>query len=192
MKLNKTESKNDWRLVVEDSIQVDYADIPTGETRKVVNEDGQEKTEMITVERVSFGFQTETGRGRGISWIPVEDVEDALEVLSHYAENGVDSVAASDEWLSPVESIHETITRVPSKDSEGALIEGEYDVSFRVRLGKGSKSCRVPEADFAEFVETLKGTLDAIPGAAMQVEKNRNDKLAKAAKAAEAAAGSVD
>jgi hypothetical protein len=187
MRLFTNNTPSNWRQTFEDSVQVDYADIPTGETEKYTNKEGQEKTRMITVERAALGFQTETGRGKGIQWIPVEDIEDALSALQHYAENGVDSVALDDEWLSPAEAIHETISRVPRKDDDGNKIEGEYDISFRVRMGKGSKSCRVPEADFAEFVETLTGVTGAVPDALAKVEAKR---AAAAAKAAEAQDGS--
>ena len=184
MKLNKSAKQTDWRKVVEDSIQVDYAQIPTGEVVEQTNEDGQTSKVMVTNERVSFGFQTETGWGRGISWIPVEDLEDSLEVLQHYADNGVEALAASEDWLSPAESIHETITRVPSKDSDGETIEGQFDIAFRVRLGKGSKSCRLPEADFSEFVQTLRETAGAVPDAVTEVKNARAKAEAKAAAAA--------
>lgn len=188
MKLNKTAKAQDWRVVFDESIQVDYAQIPTGEIREVTDPDtNQTKKEMVTVERMSVGFQTETGRGRGISWIPTEEFEPALEALQHYAKNGVDSVSASEDWLNPTESIHETITKVPRDGGDG------YDIAFRVRLGKGSKSCRVPEEDFAEFVAMLTDTAEAIPDAVLAVEEARAEAEAKAAaKAAKAAQNSDD
>lgn len=183
MRLFNTNTPDNWRQTFEDSVQVDYTAIPTGETEKYENEEGQEKTRMVTEERAALGFQTETGRGKGIQWIPVEDISEAMSALQHYAENGVDSVAVDDEWLSPAEAIHETISRVKRKDSEGNVIDGAYDISFRVRMGKGSKSCKVPEEDFAEFVETLAGVTSAVPDALKQVEAKRAKAAAKAADA---------
>lgn len=180
MRLFKNNKTTSWKDVFNDSVQVDYAPIPTGETEKYINEEGQEKTRQVTVERPALGFQTETGRGKGIQWIPVEDIEDAVAALQHYAENGVDSVAMTEDWLSPAETIHETITRVPRKDENDRVIEGEYDISFRVRMGKGSKSCRVPEEDFAEFVEMLASVTSAVPAALAKVEARRAAAAAKA------------
>lgn len=183
MRLFNTNTPDNWKQTFEDSVQVDYADIPTGETEKYESDDGIEKTRMVTEKRAALGFQTETGRGKGIQWIPVEDIPDALEALRHYAENGVESVVLDDEWLSPSESIHETIRRVANKDDEGNITG--YDISFRVRMGKGSKSCRIPEADFAEFVETLGGVTSAVPAALKQVEAKRAADEAKRAVAAD-------
>jgi hypothetical protein len=179
MRLIQTNKVTDWRSTFEDSVQVAYAPIPTGETYEHINEEGQKSKKMRTVDRAAFGFQTETGRGKGIQWIPVEDVSPALEALQGYAENGVESVTLNDEWLSPTESIHETITRTPRQDSEGNKVDGAWDISFRVRMGKGSKSCRVPEEDFADFVQSLTETSGAIPAALKQVEAARTKAAAK-------------
>lgn len=185
MRLIKTNTPSNWRSIFEESVQVDYADIPNGETEQYTNKDGVEKTRMKTESRPAFGFQTETGRGKGIQWIPVEDIPEALSALQHYAENGVDTVALNDEWLSPAEAIHETICRVPRKDDNDKVIEGEYDISFRVRMGKGSKSCRVPEEDFAEFVDMLQTVSTQVPAALKQVEVKRAAAAAKAAESTE-------
>ena len=185
MRLFNTDTPDNWKQVFKDSVQVDYASIPTGEKETYVNEEGQEKTRMVTVDRAALGFQTETGRGKGIQWIPVEEIPDALSRLQHYAENGVDSTVVDDDWLNPAEAIDETICRVPRKDADGNAIEGQYDISFRVRMGKGSKSCRVPEEDFAEFVESLAGVTDQVPEALKLVEEKRAKAAAKAAEATE-------
>ena len=181
MKLINTNKVTDWRATFSDSVQVAYASIPTGETYEHENAEGQVQKKMRTVERPSFGFQTEVGRGKGIQWIPTDEVAPALEALTHYAENGVESVTLNDEWLSPADSIHDTITRTPRLNSEGVRIEDAWDISFRVRMGKGSKSCKVPEEDFAEFVQLLVDTSEAIPGALKQVEFNRQKAADKAA-----------
>lgn len=162
MKLNKNTTVLDWRQIFDDSLQVAFTDIPTGEVREVTDEKGRAKKEYVMEERIAFGFQTEQGRGKGVQWIPIEDVDAALDRLEYYAENGVDSVTANDEWLSPADSIDETITRVKRED-------GGYDISFRVRLGKGSKSCKVPESDFPEFVQSLRATQAQIPAAVEDV-----------------------
>ena len=178
MKLNKSATKTDWRVTLENTIQVDYAAIPTGEIIEVEDPEvkGKMKKEMVTEERMAFGFQTETGRGKGMQWVPVEDVGAVLETLQHYAKEGVENVVLNEEWLSPSESIHDTICKVPREGDEDS-----YDIAFRVRKGKGSKSCLVPEEDFAEFVQSLVDTSEEIPGAVKTV----NEERAKAAKKAE-------
>lgn len=181
MKLIQTNTPSSWRTTFRESVQLDYADIPTGEVVEVINDEGQKSKRMVTESRPALGFQTEIGRGKSIQWIPVDDVEETLDTLQYYADNGVDSVAASDDWLSPSESVHETITRVPNKDDEGNVIS--HDISFRVRMGKGSRSCRVPEADFPEFVKMLKDIKGHIPSAMQEVEAKRAEKERKLAQA---------
>lgn len=169
MRLFTNNTPDDWRKTFSDSVQVDFAEIPNGNVVEVEDEDGVPSKKMETDTRAALGFQTETGRGKGVQWVPVEDIPDALSALQHYADNGVEAVSVSDEWLSPAESIHETITRIARRDSEGNKIEGKYDISFRVRMGKGSKSCRVPEEDFAEFVQLLSETIEYVPKAVDQL-----------------------
>lgn len=187
MKLIKTNTVNDWRKIFQESLQVDYADIPTGETFVHVNKEGQETTKMRTVSLPSLGFQTETGRGKGMQWIPVSDLDEVMERLNFYAENGVETVKASDEWLSPAQAIDDTICRVPRLDSDGKAMTNDngeplYNIAFRVRKAKGSKSCIVPEEDFPVLVSMLNEVLDSVPEALKTVEARRAEAQAKAAK----------
>jgi len=181
MKLISTAENTDWRTVFEKSVQVDVAAIPTGAVYVVQDDEGRDQKKMETVDRVAFGFQTETGRGKGMQWVPTADLDSALDRLNYYAENGVENTVEAENWLSPPDAIDETIARVPRNDSEGNKIEGAWDISFRVRLGKGSKAARVPEEDFAEFVQMLNDVKACVPEAVIEVE-------AKIAKAVETAA----
>lgn len=162
--INKAKSVN-WRDVFAESVQVDWTDIPNGQTEKYVDEDDNEKTRMLTDRKIALGFQTETGRGKGIQWVPEDDISSVMDRLNHYATNGVHREEAAEDWLSPAETIDKTISRVPRLDTNGNVIPGEYDIAFRTRLGKGSKSCRVPEEDFQDFVAMLTQVIDAVPEA---------------------------
>lgn len=184
MKLFGKEKATDWRKTLEESVQLDYADIPNGEVYNETDKDGVEKRRMRTDRKLALGFQTEQGRGKGIQWVPVQDVNPVLERLSYYAKNGVEREELVTEWLSPAESIDRTIARVPRTDSDGNVIDGEYDIAFRTRLGKGSKACHIPEEDFGEFVSMLMSASESLPDAIQSIEAAAAEIEAKKAKKA--------
>jgi hypothetical protein len=66
MKLLKTEKSSDWRNILEQSVQLDYAQIPNGEVYYETDEDGKERKRMRTDKHLALGFQTEIGRGKGV------------------------------------------------------------------------------------------------------------------------------
>ncbi len=170
-----------WRSVFEETVQVDYAHIPTGSFADVTDDDGITRRQAITTPTLSLGFQTEIGRGKGVQWVPVDDIDDVLSRLQFHSENGVNQVVENETWLSPAESIDKTICKTPALDGDGEPIEGKWDISFRVRMGKGSKACRIPEGDFKAFVAMLSDVIASVPDAIEQVEKLRAKEEAKAA-----------
>jgi hypothetical protein len=182
---------SNWRSVFEETVQVDYASIPNGQFADIKDEDGIVRRQAVTVPTLSLGFQTEIGRGKGVQWVPVTEIDSVMDRLVHYATNGVETVTENEAWLSPAESIDKTICRTPAIDGDGDPIEGKWDIAFRVRMGKGSKACRIPEQDFKSFVELLSSASESVPEACAQVEKLRAKEEAKAAALAAKAAAKV-
>ena len=94
-------------------------------------------------------FATNRGKGSGAQILPVEEYRDYIETLESYVDDGIPE-CAEQKLLSAAETVRRTI-----KQDDGVI-------SFRVRSGKGAKPAKMPAAEFAEVVELLRGTLEAV------------------------------
>ncbi len=148
MKINTAAKVASWKEVLDSNVQVDSVAVPTGKFHEIVKDDRISKV-YETEDKICFGFQTESGRGKGIQWVPVNHVDSVLETLMDFALNPEKIEDSSDAWPDPVQTIKETITRTPALDEDGNPT-GKFNVSFRVRAGKGSKSITIPAEDFLE------------------------------------------
>ena len=101
-------------------------------------------------------FATNRGKGSGAQILPVEEYRDYVETLEGYVERGIPETAEQ-ELLSAAETVRRTI-----KSEDGTI-------SFRVRSGKGAKPAKMATAEFAEVVELLSSTLDAVESAGLKL-----------------------
>lgn len=155
--LDNTASSQNWRQTMKDTVRMTHSPIPTGEQKTVIKDDGKKGTQAVTIDRPSLGFQTELGVGKSPTWIPVDELDDAIETLQFFVENPPDvDMATSMEYRPVADVIRETISRIPRKNAAGEDMDGVYDYAFRVRQNKGHKMVRIPEDDFPEFVAVLK------------------------------------
>jgi len=101
-------------------------------------------------------FATNRGKGSGSQILPVEEYRDYVETLEGYVERGIPETAEQ-ELLSAAETVRRTI-----KSEDGTI-------SFRVRSGKGAKPAKMATDEFAEVVELLSSTLDAVESAGLKL-----------------------
>jgi hypothetical protein len=97
-----------------------------------------------------ISFAMNRGKGTGAQSMPISEFEDYILALEEVVANGIPEKASAETAADVVRA------SIQAKDGI---------VSFRVRNGKGSKPARVPTEDFAEVVDLLRGTLDAVEGA---------------------------
>ena len=101
-------------------------------------------------------FAMNRGKGSGSQSMAVEDFAEYVSTLEHFASNGVDDIPT--ENLTPAETVRQTIS-----------LDDENIISFRVKSGKGSKPAKVAANEFAEVAELLRGTVEAVEGAAAKL-----------------------
>ncbi len=101
-------------------------------------------------------FAMNRGKGSGSQTMPVDDFAEYVSTLEHFAQNGVDDIPT--ENLTPAETIRQTIS-----------LDDENIISFRVKSGKGSKPAKVAASEFSEVAELLRGTVEAVEGAAAKL-----------------------
>lgn len=97
-------------------------------------------------------FSVNRGKGSGGQQILVSEFAEYIAILEEVLEEGIPEVEAVE--MTAAEMVRHTI-----RNDNGVI-------SFRVRGGKGAKPAKVPASDFAEVVELLRSTLDAVEGAA--------------------------
>jgi len=102
-------------------------------------------------------FATNRGKGSGSQVIPVAEFSEYVSTLEDILESGIPEDA--DEDLSAGEMVRRTI-----RQDDGVI-------SFRVRGGKGAKPAKVSTDNFAEVVELLRSTVDAVEGACESLTK---------------------
>jgi hypothetical protein len=102
-------------------------------------------------------FATNRGKGSGAQVIPVSEFAEYVSTLEDILDSGIPEDA--DEDVSAGEMVRRTI-----RQEEGVI-------SFRVRGGKGAKPAKVSVDNFAEVVELLRSTVDAVESASETLEK---------------------
>ena len=102
-------------------------------------------------------FATNRGKGSGAQVIPVSEFAEYVSTLEDILDSGIPEDA--DEDVSAGEMVRRTI-----RQDEGVI-------SFRVRGGKGAKPAKVSVDNFAEVVELLRSTVDAVESASETLEK---------------------
>ena len=80
--------------------------------------------------------------------VPVSEFADYISALEEVLESGISE--EDEERLTAAEMVRRTI-----RQDDGVI-------SFRVRGGKGAKPAKVPSGDFAEVIELLRSTVDAV------------------------------
>lgn len=122
--------------------------IPNGKFSHFVDSDGITKTRQEVKPVDCLKFQTVKSRGKSALYIPLLQLDDAIDLLDSYAENGID-------WYpdeKPVTYfIEQSITKTPDPKNPG-----KYIVSFRFLPGKGQGSVEISADEFKEFVDTLR------------------------------------
>ena len=98
-------------------------------------------------------FAMNRGKGSGAQQMAVADFREYVETLEDYASNGIEDIPTAD--LNPSETVRQTIR-----------LDDDNLISFRVRSGKGAKPAKVSADEFGEVVGLLRGTLEAVEGAA--------------------------
>ena len=96
-------------------------------------------------------FAVNRGKGSGSQTMPVSEFADYVSALEAALANGISEV--SEDNLSAADMVRKTI-----RQDDGVI-------SFRVRGGKGAKPAKLPSDSFAEVVELLSSTIDAVEGA---------------------------
>ena len=107
-------------------------------------------------------FATNRGKGSGAQILPVEEYREYVETLENYVSDGIPETAEQ-ELLSAAETVRRTI-----KQDDGVI-------SFRVRSGKGAKPAKMPSGEFAEVVELLRSTLNAVEQAGQKLSPESMD-----------------
>lgn len=102
-------------------------------------------------------FATNRGKGSGAQVIPVSEFAEYVSTLEDILDSGIPEDA--DEDVSAGEMVRRTI-----RQDDGVI-------SFRVRGGKGAKPAKVSVDNFAEVVELLRSTVDAVESASETLEK---------------------
>jgi len=103
-----------------------------------------------------ISFATNRGKGSGAQILPVEEYREYVETLENYVSDGIPETAEQ-ELLSAAETVRRTI-----KQDDGVI-------SFRVRSGKGAKPAKMAATEFAEVVDLLRSTLDAVEQAGQKL-----------------------
>jgi hypothetical protein len=102
-------------------------------------------------------FATNRGKGSGAQVVPVSEFAEYVSTLEDILDSGIPEDA--DEEVSAGEMVRRTI-----RQEDGVI-------SFRVRGGKGAKPAKVSVDNFAEVVELLRSTVDAVESASETLEK---------------------
>jgi hypothetical protein len=102
-------------------------------------------------------FAVNRGKGSGAQTMPASEFEEYVTTLEGIVESGIPEV--TEERLSAAETVRRTIHQ------EDGI------VSFRVRSGKGAKPAKLPADSFAEVVELLRGTVEAVEAASTTLAK---------------------
>ena len=102
-------------------------------------------------------FSVNRGKGSGGQQILVSEFAEYISILEEVSEEGIPE--SKEVEMTAAEMVRHTI-----RNDNGVI-------SFRVRGGKGAKPAKVPASDFAEVVELLRSTLDAVEGAASTMVK---------------------
>ena len=104
-----------------------------------------------------ISFAVNRGKGSGSQVMLVSEFADYISALEDVVESGIPE--DNDEHLTAAEMVRRTI-----RQDEGVI-------SFRVRGGKGAKPAKVSHDDFAEVVELLRSTVDAVEQASDALTK---------------------
>ena len=104
-----------------------------------------------------ISFAVNRGKGSGSQVMLVSEFADYISALEDVVESGIPE--DNDEHLTAAEMVRRTI-----RQDEGVI-------SFRVRGGKGAKPAKVSRDDFAEVVELLRSTVDAVEQASDALTK---------------------
>jgi len=102
-------------------------------------------------------FAVNRGKGSGAQVMPVAEFKEYVTTLEGIVESGIPE--ATEENFSAAETVRRTIHQ------EDGI------VSFRVRSGKGAKPAKLPVDSFAEVVELLRGTVEAVEAASTTLAK---------------------
>jgi hypothetical protein len=102
-------------------------------------------------------FATNRGKGTGSQVIPVAEFAEYVATLEDILESGIPE--ADNEDVTAGEMVRRTI-----RQDDGII-------SFRVRGGKGAKPAKVSADNFAEVVELLRSTVDAVEDASTSLTK---------------------
>ena len=102
-------------------------------------------------------FATNRGKGTGSQVIPVAEFAEYVAALEDILESGIPE--ADDEDVTAGEMVRRTI-----RQDDGII-------SFRVRGGKGAKPAKVSADNFAEVIELLRSTVDAVEDASESLMK---------------------
>lgn len=102
-------------------------------------------------------FATNRGKGTGSQVMPVAEFAEYVATLEDILESGIPE--ADDEDVTAGEMVRRTIRK-----DDGII-------SFRVRGGKGAKPAKVSADNFAEVVELLRSTVDAVEDASTSLTK---------------------
>ena len=122
-----------------------HSESPAAILRKTMSVSlGDDGTPMVS-------FAVNRGKGSGRQSMPVSEFADYVGALEDTLQAGISE--ESEEALSAADMVRRTI-----RQEEGV-------VSFRVRGGKGAKPAKLPVDSFAEVVDLLSSTVDAVEAA---------------------------
>jgi hypothetical protein len=123
----------------------EHSESPAAILRKTMSVSlGDDGTPMVS-------FAVNKGKGSGRQSMPVSEFADYVGALEDTLQAGISE--ESEEALSAADMVRRTI-----RQEEGI-------VSFRVRGGKGAKPAKLPVDSFAEVVDLLSSTVDAVEAA---------------------------
>ena len=123
----------------------EHSESPAAILRKTMSVSlGDDGTPMVS-------FAVNRGKGSGRQSMPVSEFADYVGALEDTLQAGISE--ESEEALSAADMVRRTI-----RQDEGI-------VSFRVRGGKGAKPAKLPVDSFAEVVDLLSSTVDAVEAA---------------------------
>jgi len=123
----------------------EHSESPAAILRKTMSVSlGDDGTPMVS-------FAVNRGKGSGSQSMPVSEFADYVSALEDALQTGISE--ESDEALSAADMVRRTI-----RQEDGV-------VSFRVRGGKGAKPAKLPADSFAEVVDLLSSTVDAVEDA---------------------------
>jgi hypothetical protein len=123
----------------------EHSESPAAILRKTMSVSlGDDGTPMVS-------FAVNRGKGSGRQSMPVSEFADYVGALEDTLQAGISE--ESEEALSAADMVRRTI-----RQDEGI-------VSFRVRGGKGAKPAKLAVDSFAEVVDLLSSTVDAVEAA---------------------------